>query len=106
MKSHVVVGDDDVGICEPLIERSLVPDNVRGFELVGVAEIGYASRFPAVDVVQAGTFFILVERMAAGASLLEEKLAAGSVSRGSGCIHVLVRRGQESEGQPDGYEGD
>ena len=67
--------------CQPLVERAFIPDDVRGFQFIRVAEVGYGSGLSAVDIAQTRTLLVLVERVAAGASLFEELLAIVGVSR-------------------------
>ena len=75
MECHVVVRNDRIWIGQPLIKRAFIPDDVRGFQLIRVIEVGYTSGLSAVDIAQTRTFLALVERVAARASLLEELLA-------------------------------
>jgi len=60
---------------EPLIERTLVPNDMRSFQFIGVAEVGDGTCFSAIHVSQARPFFVFIERVTARASFFEEQFS-------------------------------
>src|SRR6185312_515673 len=79
---HVVVGDEGVGIGEPLVESLVVPGEVRRGERGGVREARDAGGPAAIDAGEVRAFPIVIEGMAAGAAAIEEGLAASGVTDG------------------------
>ncbi len=77
---HVGVCDDNVWIGEPAFQSGILPGNSGVLQSRGVVEAGNACGFSAVDAGEPGTFAVGVERVAAGAALFEDELAACGVA--------------------------
>ena len=84
MIEHFRSGQEFLRIGEPLVERLLVPDDVRVFQRVGIGIIRQRSRLAAIDAAVARANFILVQRVAVLTALIQGLAARGVAGRTGG----------------------
>src|SRR5271165_2619070 len=63
MEEHLDAGNERLRIGEPLVERLLVPDDIGGFERVGIAVIGQGASLAPHHAAVPWADVALVERM-------------------------------------------
>src|SRR5438477_2626402 len=68
---HLGSGDERLRIGEPTVERGLVPNDIRSLQSGRVVVTRDAPRLAAEDMPLAGADFVLVERMAGHAVLID-----------------------------------
>ena len=97
MEEHLDARHEGLRVGQPLVERLLVPDDIGGFQRVGIAVVGQRAGLAAKDAAMARSDVVLVERMAVRAGLVE-LLAARGVAGEAAAVAALAARQRR---QPD-----